>query len=150
MLTARRHERGSSCISPAQGKYLNSKFKVQFQLNAHHFRTIVKSKNHKLNHPKSGNAYIEDMARESCSHTGRVRNFKNKTKEAKTQGKHCVQKESKGGSREGQDTVVTGRADPRQRGALSNSAALLPTHKELSATSTIICLIFITDFLFKM
>lgn len=53
----------------------------------------MKSKTPKLNHPKSGNAYIEDMVKESCSHTGRVRNFKDKTKEGKTQGKHCVKKE---------------------------------------------------------
>lgn len=97
MFTAQRHERGSSLISPAQGEDPNSNFEGWFSLSAHCFHTIVKSKNHKLNHPKTGNAYIEDMVRESCSHTGRVRNFKDKTKKGKTQGKHRVKKESKVG-----------------------------------------------------
>lgn len=43
--------------------------------------------------------YIEDMVRESCSHMGRMRNFKNKTKEDKTQGKS--QEQVKGRARQG-------------------------------------------------
>lgn len=94
VLPAQHHERGLSCTAPARGRDPNSKFEGWFLLNAHCFHPIVKSKTPKLNHPKSGNAYIEDMVIESCSHTGRVRNFKDKTKEGKTQGKHCVKKES--------------------------------------------------------
>lgn len=61
VLPAQHHERGLSCTAPARGRDPNSKFEGWFLLNAHCFHPIVKSKTPKLNHPKSGNAYIEDM-----------------------------------------------------------------------------------------
>lgn len=50
---AQHHERISSHISLAWGKNENSKFEIWFLLNAHHFCTIIKLKNHNLNHCKS-------------------------------------------------------------------------------------------------
>lgn len=38
------------------GKEQNAKFKISFLLNAYHFHTTLKSKNHRLNHPKLGTA----------------------------------------------------------------------------------------------
>lgn len=91
-----------------QGKDPNSKLEVWFLLNVHCFCTIGKSEIYKLNHQKSGNAYIEDMVRESCSHMGRERNFKSKTKEDKTQGKHCVKKGSRVGKGKGRTGLFLG------------------------------------------
>ena len=42
----------------------------------------------------------------------RERNIKNKTKEGKTWGKHCVEKESRRWGKRRQDRTVTGGADP--------------------------------------
>lgn len=52
------------------------------------------------------------MVRESSSHMSRERNIKNKTKEGKTWGKHCVEKESRRWGKRRQDRTVTGGADP--------------------------------------
>ena len=38
----------------SSGNDQNSKFEIQFLPNSYHFCTIIKSKNHKLNHCKSG------------------------------------------------------------------------------------------------
>ena len=50
LLTAQHQERVILSHTASPGKYQNSKFKVQFLLNAYHFRSTVKSKNGKLNH----------------------------------------------------------------------------------------------------
>ena len=54
--TAQNHERIQHIASP--GKDQNSKLAVLFLLNVYHFWIIIKSKNLKLNHHKSGNICI--------------------------------------------------------------------------------------------
>lgn len=48
--------------STSPGKGPNSKFEVWFLLNLHHFCTIIKLKNHELNHLKSGTiCFVDDV-----------------------------------------------------------------------------------------
>ena len=56
---AQHHERGLNCTSLAKGKDQNSKFGVWFLLNVYRFCIIVRSKNRKLNRPKSGTTYTK-------------------------------------------------------------------------------------------
>lgn len=48
------HKRGSYLGSLSQEKIKSSNFEIQFLLNVYHLGTIIKLKNHKLNHPKLG------------------------------------------------------------------------------------------------
>ena len=52
------------------GKDQNSKFEIQFVLNAYHFCTIINLKNHKSNHQKSGPPIFNEC-RLSCWQCGR-------------------------------------------------------------------------------
>ena len=55
--TALQHKTIPYHITASPERDQNSKFKVQFLLNAYHFCTIIKLKNSKLNHCKSGTLY---------------------------------------------------------------------------------------------
>ena len=60
--TSQHQERVSQHVA-SPGKNQNSKFEVQFLLNAYHYHTIIKSKSpksnhHKLNHHKLGTVCI--------------------------------------------------------------------------------------------